>query len=109
MQLIEHIFVRESEDVEKFYETKKYWQAQLSILTNVLNNTSEWCALDRVGYSKSLLKTISNCFIIYNYNLSWELHLLMQVFCSILIVFCIKEIIIVKLITLFCDQEHLEI
>ena len=109
MQLIEHIFVRESEDVEKFYETKKYWQAQLSILTNVLNNTSEWCALDRAGYSKSLLKTISNCFIIYNYNLLWELHLLVITFDDILIVFCIKEIIIVKLITLFCDQEHLEI
>ena len=105
MQLIEHIFVRESEDVEKFLWEK----AQLSILTNVLNNTSEWCALDRVGYSKSLLKTISNCFIIYNYNLLWELHLLVITFDDILIVFCIKEIIIVKLITLLCDQEHLEI
>ena len=95
--------------LRSFYEKKKYWQAQLSILTNVLNNTSEWCALDRAGYSKSLLKTISNCFIIYNYNLLWELHLLVITFDDILIVFCIKEIIIVKLITLFCDQEHLEI
>ena len=95
--------------LRSFYEKKKYWQAQLSILTNVLNNTSEWCALDRAGYSKSLLKTISNCFIIYNYNLLWELHLLVITFDDILIVFCIKEIIIVKLITLLCDQEHLEI
>ena len=51
MHLIEHVFVREVEDVDKvLWDREKYWQVQL--LTQGLNNMNEWYALNRRGYRK---------------------------------------------------------
>ena len=70
MQLIEHVFIRESDDVDKaLWKREKYWQAQSFILINGLNYMNEWYALDRRSYSKYLPKIISDRFIIYNWNL----------------------------------------
>ena len=53
MQLIEHVFVREGEDVDKVLcEREKYWQAQLFVLKHGLNNINEWYALNRRSYRK---------------------------------------------------------
>ena len=68
MQLIEHIFVREGEDVVKtLWEREEYFQAQLFALTDRLNNMN---ALNRRGYRKQLLKIIPLGFIVYDHNLS---------------------------------------
>ena len=53
MQLIEHVFIRASHDVDKaLWQREKYWQAQFFILINGLNDMNEWYALNRRGYSK---------------------------------------------------------
>ena len=93
VQRIEHVFVREGEDVdfededqdvEALWEREKYWQAQTFTLTHKLNNMSD-----------------------KNYNLSWESDPLVVTFDNIMIILCIKKIVIVKFITLFYDQERL--
>ena len=53
VKLIEYVFVREGEDVDKvLWEMKKYWQAQLFTLTHGLNNMNEWYALNKGGCRK---------------------------------------------------------
>ena len=53
MQLIEHVFIRESDDVgEALWKREKKWQAQFFILINRLNDMNEWYALKRRGYWK---------------------------------------------------------
>ena len=53
MQLTEHVFLSEVEDVDKvLWERGKYWQAQLFTLTHGLNNMNEWYELNRRGYRK---------------------------------------------------------
>ena len=64
VQLIEHVFVREGEDVDMvLWDREKYGQAQLFTLTQELNNMNEWYALNRRSYRRWLLKIIS-CFIV---------------------------------------------
>ena len=53
MQLTEHLFVKESEDLDKVsWESEKYQQAQLFTLTHRLNNMNEWYALNKQGHRK---------------------------------------------------------
>ena len=51
--LIEKASVQNDDDINKvFWETKKYWQAQLFTLSHGLNNPNKWYALNRRGYRK---------------------------------------------------------
>ena len=53
LQLIEQVFVRKGEDIDKIlWETEKYWQAQLFTLTDGLNSINEWYAINGRGYRK---------------------------------------------------------
>ena len=53
MQLLEHVFVREGEDVDKaLWEREKYWQAQPFTLKHGLNNINDRYALTRYGHRK---------------------------------------------------------
>ena len=51
VQLIEHIFARKGEDIDKIlWEREKYWQAQLFTLMHGLNSVTELYAINRRGY-----------------------------------------------------------
>ena len=51
--LIEKASVQNDDDINKvFWETKKYWQAQLFTLSHGLNYPNKWYALNRRGYRK---------------------------------------------------------
>ena len=53
LQLIEKVSVQNDDDIDKvLWEREKYGQAQLFTLSQVLNNTNEWYALNRRGYRK---------------------------------------------------------
>ena len=50
VQLTEHIFARQGEDVDKVLSKRgKYRQAQCFTWTHELNNINEWYALNRQG------------------------------------------------------------
>ena len=53
LQLIEKVSVQNDDDIDKvLWERVKYGQVQLFTLSQVLNNTNEWYALNRRGYRK---------------------------------------------------------
>ena len=53
VQLIEKVSVQNDDNIDKvLWEREKYWQAQLFTLNYGLNNSNEWYALNRRGYSK---------------------------------------------------------